>query len=525
MLTEDEVRDLLRRAGETVEIDPTAPIAFDSPARRRWIAAGAVVAVAAALTLVFSLAGGDGPDSSPGPSGTPDQVRLDVDQVPSVFGMPAEVAVATLQDHGLTVSTVLQDTCQEVDGRALRTDPATGTRFTSGAAVTLYAAREPANARCAHEDRTLAWQLLDFANGWGPAPAFAESLDLYVDGAGPVTVTPGQAADPGVWGEPSALTELEKATGWLRETARDQGLYYDTPVLAVRYDRFDPESSTGSGCGGTPLADLTTAPTFSLEIDIPTDGIFHCPLRIDVYSEDTGIATLATYTEKPLFGTESPAATIVVPPVVGQPYAVATQNIEDAGLTVRWRDVGSCEAPGLVIGQAPLGGAAASPGSVVTLDRPTTPSAIDCTERPSELLEETARTFAVFAGGDDVAPPLADEVDLYLGNQLQKTITAGQGLRRDSWQVCTEYAGLSCPFSALSSLADAGRLKYTTMPGAFCLTSLAELPAELTTPEAQRSSVVVRPRQVATCGDNVSVQLWLDDEQRIFAVNLLVASP
>lgn len=75
MLTEDQARDLLRRAAATIEVDPTAPLPV--PVRSRWlvpavVAAAAVLAAVVGGILVTSEGGEPRPDVlAPAPTTTP----------------------------------------------------------------------------------------------------------------------------------------------------------------------------------------------------------------------------------------------------------------------------------------------------------------------------------------------------------------------------------------------------------------------------------------------------------------------
>ena len=163
-----------------------------------------------------------------------------------------------------------------------------GTRFQPGDAVTLYVTQIPPNARCVEPaDEDAAWRFLDFANGRGPAPAFADEVTLYVDGEKTGTVSSAEAADPANWGVTSAISEIREQTAVLRQI---NGTWV-TPAMSAQ--RRPEEDSAVPG----PVEDR---PALRLSVDVPVDGIFHIPLTVDLYRTDGRIDTVVTVTEKPL---------------------------------------------------------------------------------------------------------------------------------------------------------------------------------------------------------------------------------
>ncbi len=210
MLTESEARDLLAKAANTVEVAAGAPI--EKAPRTIWPMLAAAAAVAAIVGTTAVVVGNTSDDAGPPavePTTTtaPPKPVLAPDQIPSVLAYDEDSATRLLQSSGLRVTTKPDYRCGTT-GRATKTNPAVGARFQPGDAVTLYVTQVPPNARCAEPaNEDFAWRFLDFANGRGPAPAFAEEVTLYVDGI-PKTLTGAEAADPASWGSGSALESL-----------------------------------------------------------------------------------------------------------------------------------------------------------------------------------------------------------------------------------------------------------------------------------------------------------------------------
>jgi hypothetical protein len=133
--------------------------------------------------------------------------------------------------------------------------------------------------------------------------------------------------------------------------------------------------------------------------------------------------------------------------------------------------------------------------------------------------------FLGYARGEYDGLPVDTPVQLYLGNQYQKTIQpTGLGDLR-TWQVCAAYAGRSCPMSALDTLQDREGPMATiaAAPPATCLQTLTNRP----TRTGGSHSIVLTAYHPATCADAFAVQIWSNDVGQITSVNLLLgrASP
>ncbi|GAA2156162.1 hypothetical protein GCM10009844_44140 [Nocardioides koreensis] len=252
-------------AGETVDVAPFGGIDIQE-ARRAWpllaSSAAAVLVVAAVVAVVVGSPANDGPPTAVEPG--------QAQRIPPVFGYRANDAATMLQALGLRATVRNQDSC-EVAGRALGTSPATGTAYSRGEAVTvLRSTGTHPLAYCAYPpERVEAWAFLDFANGRGPAPPFAERVSLWVDGEHTATLTGDQATDPTAWGDGSALQRLASDS---RQVSEVNGRYV-SPGLTT-----EPDDGTQFLCGGQelPLA-LSGRASQLIYLAIPADGVFgHC---------------------------------------------------------------------------------------------------------------------------------------------------------------------------------------------------------------------------------------------------------
>jgi hypothetical protein len=217
MLTDDQARALLRQAAETIEVGPARAV---EPVRRRRavivaLAAAAAVAVAAGTTVVLTR-GDTGADPATAPSVPPAPEQSEEagpgprgdERVPVVFGYEESVAVQLLSEEGYEPEVVLAPDSCNAGGRALRTEPAAGTRTQPGSTVRVVVTPQP-NVDCVGltgpEEENRWWRLLDFARGVGSPPRFAEQVTSVVDGREDTVTGPDDAA---AWPAGSALTAV-----------------------------------------------------------------------------------------------------------------------------------------------------------------------------------------------------------------------------------------------------------------------------------------------------------------------------
>jgi hypothetical protein len=348
MLSESAARDLLVQAGETIDVPPGMPELPPAPPRR-WLpvlaAAAAVLAVIGAGAVLL----GTGSKESPTPPAG--ETALDDGQVPSVFSYDGQSARTLLESRGYVVQTKVELSCADAD-RALRTEPAVGTRVGPGSTVVLVVS-SMGTRRCPPPLDQEAWEFLDFANGRGPAPRFSPRVDLYFDGIHTGTLTADQAVDPSTWGVRSALSELRDASGSVLEVPTASGPEFLTASLTTEW-------STGPWCGApVPALTLRTAFVMSVGIDV---GVKHdCPVTVALYRDASGrVDAVSAYTRKAPGSLDRGA----VPDLIGLTGGQALLLLEENGLTGKL-----IPAPGtkLCIGRTPsvVGRQEPTPGSVL----------------------------------------------------------------------------------------------------------------------------------------------------------------
>lgn len=259
MFTDDEARDLLRQAADTIEVGPGRPVEPATSRRRSLLvalAAAAAVAVAAgsvaALTRSDGSADGGAVDGSPagtpstqasdptaaqGPGTTaapPDVLPAGV--VPLVFGYDEEAALSRLRSADLRPDVVIERGCL-APGRAVRTEPAAGASPGPGSRVRLVVTAELATARCVRTDAVF-WPLLDYARDVAASPELAPEVLSAVQGRVTTVSTPGERS---AWADGSAL---DGVAALAELTERDPG-------EAPRQFGAGPDDGSGRmGCPG-----------------------------------------------------------------------------------------------------------------------------------------------------------------------------------------------------------------------------------------------------------------------------------
>lgn len=261
--------------------DAVHPTPQRSP--RVWFGIAGLAAVLAVVGVAVVLTRPDPP--------LPDRLRAD--QVPSLFGYDGDHARALLESRGMRVSVQPFQAC-EVYGRVVGSDPAPGTTYDAGDPVTVYTSL-PADVACLtdYQQRATAWQLLDFANGRGPAPAFAARVFVYSgDGGSPATVLDRRAArDPDGWGGTDVLEQLRTASRRV-ELVKEHPVTYAVPAIAVT------PADEGTGRCGVPEPSVAgTGDAFALLVRSPDRT--GCPVRVEVYLDGAAIVALALYPGSP----------------------------------------------------------------------------------------------------------------------------------------------------------------------------------------------------------------------------------
>jgi hypothetical protein len=467
------------------------------------LAVAAIAAGTAGLALWWTPA----EDPSTDDPATPNMLeRLPDGTVPSVFAHTRESATALLQGMGQRVAFREEISCVP-EGRPIGTDPATGTPVERGDTVTVLLAYQGPTTDC-FADLSEPWRFMDFATARGPAPSFAEQVDLFVDGR-PTRTLSGTDAALADWGRPSALTELRDMA---RQVLELDGEHH-APTLEVR-EGTPPDEL----CGVPRPAGLAHRDALTLTVEVPEDARPRCPARVSLYRTAGEIDAVVTWTERPRL---SAATSGPVPDVVGLTLAEARGAVTDAGFTARIEELETCAPRDGVVEQAPTQSDLEEdleddPGwpEVVTLVVEVPHTSRDCA-----ALDAAAATFVRFARGGP--PPVwSPHVQQLFGYALRDRITAEQADDRSAWSFCTDTSTADCD---LSPLVVAGAAEVETAEWretSECeLTDYGGLPSGLD-PE---DHIVLFPAKPQGCTADWAVELWIDGRGRVSAVNLLLA--
>lgn len=532
MLTEAQVRDLLHRAAGTVDVDPVGPVIAPGP-RRPWLITSAALAVAATVIAVFVAVGldrdGDG-NSSPGPVDTPTpsadelppsphRYELDEDQMPLFFGWTVDDARAELESRGYAVQVhEALNECGLVGGRVSSTEPTVGTRLDPGQTVALVTPGDSTVAAdCAgpsHADQKVAWSLIDFAEGRGPAPDFAEEVTLWLGNRFSRTITAEEARDQDNWVVcsdngvvcASALNDLVENKYFLMG---------EEPRPA--YLQLSRAESSSSWAARPSILDGRQA--LIIEITTPTDGRMYKFPSVDVFEHDGVIDAVGIWTGLNADG----SAGVEVPDVVGMPAPQAQFALMEAGFgwEAEVEQIEGCDEPGIVLDQEPDGGALVHPGTRPTLS-------VCRSDDLSADADGVGRSFVEFARGTSTLDRtiFADKVDLYLGNEFVKTISNADAYQSDPWKVCPDagyYAEAICPFSAVDVVRNEERARIVYTAGHPELGACATGAEQSNLPNGR--FVVVGIAEPDSCMNNWNVELYYGADGLITAVNLLLGSP
>ena len=205
------------------------------------------------------------------------------DSLPSLFALTGDQAEQFLESQGYDVSLEQARSC-EPPGLVVDSDPPSGGPVRKGATVTVRTS-VLSGSQCepAYPRRLAAWEFVQFALGRGPAPDFASSVDVVVDGGAPVRLT-GDAA--------AMLLTLDDVTAPIAEAARqtrpaESGL----PRLVVTFTA--PPDSWG---GVTRPEVVDDRSSIRFKIDADPDGESGCPLTVDLYRTESLNDAVVVYT-------------------------------------------------------------------------------------------------------------------------------------------------------------------------------------------------------------------------------------
>jgi hypothetical protein len=126
---------------------------------------------------------------------------------------------------------------------------------------------------------------------------------------------------------------------------------------------------------------------------------------------------------------------------------------------------------------------------------------------------------------------VADEIDLYLANELNTRISAEEAQDPSSWALstpCLDTGTADCPDTSVLTYAAHGPVAYfepQLNEDDECHVTDGQLPDELTDVEAWSRSTAFGDAEPRSCAENWEAQLWLDEDGQIVAVNLLLGDP
>jgi len=326
MLTEDHARELLAEAAATIEVGSDAGVDYDrGPRRPLWPVLVAAAVVVIAVVAAFALAD----FGSHNPVDPSDDVGRASVRVPVVFGVDKDGALGLLKTAKLDVDLHEVASC-EAPGRALGTRPIAGTLLRTGDPVRLDVSAGPhADGGCAAavSNRSLAWHLVDFANGQGPAPDFARTVTIYVDGS-VRTLPHAEAVAYSGWGDDSPIGALRRG---LTESV-DLGDRILAPGLTVHVDSGDDFACGGRGLPAQLAGRDSVAMWFNPPDPMPT---LDCQM-VNVFRTGGQIDAMVLRT-----GAGSAPATATGPPNATDPDGIGASFVSwarDSGPAPAWAD-------------------------------------------------------------------------------------------------------------------------------------------------------------------------------------------
>jgi|GEM_PF-5418445 len=131
-----------------------------------------------------------------------------------------------------------------------------------------------------------------------------------------------------------------------------------------------------------------------------------------------------------------------------------------------------------------------------------------------------AESFVAWARGDGRAPEFADEVRILLSGYDFGSVDGGEAPRIASWRLrCPRFMSAPCPESAVQVLRqyDGPTVRVPT-PAQTCFTGKGQVSADLASLAPSHLVRIDRPG-ARSCRDTSLVELWIDDDGRIYAAD------
>lgn len=471
---EAQARSLLATAAATIDVDESAPMTLTGlpePRPRRWpvLAAAAAVVLAVVGGLLVSQQLGD--DPQPAPADQPDvadrepveqeHVYAD-DEMPSLLGYTEAEATELLSERGYPLRVDAEYSCDQPAGYVLGSDPGPGTTMAPGDRVRVRVTAGPSPAvRCAEVPDT--WQqvldLARFARGLGPAPAFPDEISIAVGEGEYVDLSAEEAADPASWVlcEEGECRSALAALEQILTTPVEMDDFFPSTFLVVTDDL--PEH--GNPAMNTFAACVTPDP--SAELDV---------LK---YHPSTYV-----YVDHPKDGAW------LCPPA---PILQVDWSKDHRIASVRLR---------LALGDEPV--------DTEELERSLTRASV-------------AERFVAWARGEGPAPEFAARVRVLFsgGRAFGHPGWTDEPESRSSYSGCS---GLGFPDCGIDPVALLVRYDGPVVPTAGRSTCAdgGEVPARFAA--AADDVVRLEEPEPASCREAWAVELWIDEEGVIYAVNL-----
>jgi hypothetical protein len=470
--TEEETRQLLAEAAATIDVDETAPMTLTGlpePRARRWpvLAAAAAVVLAVGGGYLVSQQLGDDPQPTPATDQTDASDREPVEQehvytdveMPSLLAYTRTEATELLQSRGYQIEVAKEYSCDQPAGYVLGSDPGPGTAMAEGDRVRLRVTAGPSPAvRCdvALDTWQQVFDLARFARGLGPAPAFPDEVSIAVGAGRHVELTAAEAAEPENW----VLCD---------DSACHSALAALAQVLTA------PEEMDGS-----------FASTFLVVTDdLPVMDIVREPMCLTPDPYDQALpyhAPTYVYVDYPKDG----VWLCPPPPVVQIGW---TEDYRIASVRLRL--------------------------------------ALETETIDEEVLEgnldrfSAAERFAAWARGEGPAPEFADRVRLLQGGS--PPFGAQTWLRdpTDRWlySMCSGLPPGDCGIDPIYQLDHYEGPVVPARGRALCVERTADLPPYLADRATEDLVRLTKP-EPPTCEQDLPVELWIDDDGLIYAINL-----
>lgn len=211
---------------------------------------------------------------------------------------------------------------------------------------------------------------------------------------------------------------------------------------------------------------------------------------------------------------------VTLPDLTAVEFRDARERLAADRLSVRADVVPDCHLlKGVIVAQQPAPGTEVRRGDAVTLTFGRRPRGTEC---PPRLARLATSAFLDWASGSDGPPAFAPRVRLLQGNRQVAVLPTARAASREAWRLPTGYAE-RIAFNLLDWMDDQVLLQPSRGVSAYCLERVATLPPDLV--DRLWWSYSLHTASADACMQMAAVQVWVDDAERIAAVNFLIGSP